>query len=208
LEEIFEKKLEEENDLIKFLYNPNKFYLDKIKDKYNSIMDELISNKVYIDLIKFYKLDYEQDNEQVDHFKNFCDSLKTKYNDTLIQIEEDYQKEIEEQNKKAIEEKIEQLNIIITDVNKYATDIKNYVPDEDDSDSYNDLINKFNKYNSSCNELQRNKDYLTYDEELLCKYYCVDIEFGKCKKEISVGRKTIVYQNNLNLDLDSKKILI
>ena len=80
MEEIFEKKLEEENDLIKFLYNPNKFYLDKIKDKYNSIMDDLINNNIYNELIKFYKLDYEQDNEQVDHFKNFCDSLKTKYN--------------------------------------------------------------------------------------------------------------------------------
>jgi hypothetical protein len=86
LEEIFEKKLEEENDLIKFLYNPNKFYLDKIKDKYNSIMDDLINNNVYIELIKFYKLDIEQDNEQVDHFKNFCDSLKTKYNDNYWNV--------------------------------------------------------------------------------------------------------------------------
>jgi len=135
IEDIYNIIITEDNESIKIVKDPRDFYLTKINNKYNEIMNNLINHTVYKKLDDFFKAELIANtqgnslNENNDNilsnenkpFNYFYESLKKEITDTLKTIDEQYKQSLEESNRKAYDEK---LNNIILFVNAYNNEIE------------------------------------------------------------------------------------
>ena len=226
LENIFDYQFDQEDDLIKLISEPNKFYIDKINEKYNDIITKLINSKAYKDLVKFYKNDDNKENKQgmsfVNPYLDFCNSLKDTYNITLKLIEDEYNKEMKIQIDRALEERkknIEEIFVYTNDyyekiIEKIRNEIRNEI--EDFPESKDESLNKlFENYNNYSQQLEKEKNY--YKKFKTQKYIYFEIRLGnKIKKPITekseIYNKDILFQiynrEKIEIDLSTQQKVI
>ena len=233
LDFIFNMTLDEDEDLIKIINDPKEFYHNKIQEKYDEIIENLINNQNYNKLIEFYKGEINQTNNQQNAegkpFITFYNSLKDEINNTLKEIDDSYKITLDGEITKATDEKVNSLKDILNNINDCTKDIEDLIKEEenqkneinddsnDDGNTNNsngqnvDTFEKFNElikeYEEYFQKIKKNEKYIQIKEKNVLIYALIEISLDEIKpiykKEVI---KNDTKHDGINIVVNSKKL--
>ena len=216
LEDIFDTILTEDDDIIKIIYDPKKLYNDKINEKINKIIDDLLNSQEYKKLVEFYKGEQNHEKKIGDNeskpFILFCNSLKSEIDETLKTIDENYKIALEEQNQKKADEKVNDIIKSVKKLNEKIEDIELFISEKNDNNenkqgNENSLNNKLKDNLNSKDKNNLSKIYEEFNKfnNLIQEFQKIFVKIEKNDKFIVSKKKKLLNYLYVNIKLENRK---